>query len=230
LIPMYTGRRNEGLTLLEVLVAVSLLGIILAILYGAYISNVEAIERAREDGQVYQAARTALDLISRDLECALIHTPVRVENVRLGLIGRHQEIDGMAADGVDFTTVTHLTAEAGSLRGDLCEVGYSLEQDQESGDVVLYRRDDAIVDEEIAKGGRREELTGLARGLEITYEDSRGESHEEWNTLDATPSAELPSLIKIRLIMKDGLGREHIFVRSVHPELAERKKGEKKGS
>ena len=50
----------KGLTLLEVLVSIAILGILMGAIYGTYTSNVEAIQVAREKGSVYQISRIGL--------------------------------------------------------------------------------------------------------------------------------------------------------------------------
>jgi DNA-binding response OmpR family regulator len=41
---------------------------------------------------------------------------------------------------------------------------------------------------------------------------------------EGTPGSGLPVLIKVRLVLRDELQREHVFSTTIHPELAERKK------
>ena len=98
----------SGFTLLEVLVSVAILAIIMAAIYSAYVTNVEAIQIARENGQVHQTARIVLDLMTRDLESALAELRVTSETTRLGLIGKNQDRDGRRVDRIDFTTLTHM--------------------------------------------------------------------------------------------------------------------------
>ena len=47
----------KGLTLLEVLISISIIGIIMAVVYGAYMSNVDAIQTSRQEAEVTQKAR-----------------------------------------------------------------------------------------------------------------------------------------------------------------------------
>jgi hypothetical protein len=56
----------------------------------------------------------------------------------------------------------------------------------------------------------------------LTYQDSRGEESDKWNTLEGTPASGLPVLIKVRLVLRDELNREHVFSTTIRPELAEK--------
>ena len=53
----------RGFTLFEMLVAVFMMSILMAGLYGAYTSNVETIQVVRMQGELSQTARIILDLM-----------------------------------------------------------------------------------------------------------------------------------------------------------------------
>jgi len=214
----------EGFTLLEVLVSMVILVIIMAALYSAYTTNVEAIQIARQNGEVHQTARIVLDRITKDLQSALIQVSVPSEKIKLGLVGEDREINGRRADRMDFTTVTHLPLTEKGPASDLCEIGYLIEEDPEDKSLVLLRRDDPSVDEDFTKGGSLQEIARNVLEFNLTYQDSRGEESDKWSTLEGRPGSALPSLVKVRMVLKDELNREHVFSTTIHPELAERMK------
>ncbi len=214
----------EGFTLLEVLVSIAILVIIMGAVYSAYTTNVEAIQIARQNGEVHQTARIVLDRITKDLQSALIQVSVPSENIKLGLVGENREIDGRRADRIDFTTVTHLPLNEKGPASDLCEIGYQVDEDSEGKVLVLLRRDDSSVDEDFTQGGTLQEMARNVIEFKLTYQDSRGEESDQWNTLEGKPGSGLPVLIKVRLVLMDELQREHVFSTTIHPELAERKK------
>jgi len=212
----------KGFTLLEVLVSMVILVIIMAALYSAYTTNVEAIQIARQNGEVHQTARIVLDRMTKDLQSALMQVSNPSDKIKLGLVGEDREIDGRRADRMDFTTVTHLPLTEKGPASDLCEIGYLIEEDSEDKVLVLLRRDDPSVDEDFTKGGLLQEMARNVLEFNLTYQDSRGEESDRWNTLEGMPASGLPVLIKVRLVLKDELNREHVFSTTIHPELAER--------
>jgi len=212
----------KGFTLLEVLVSMAILVIIMAALYSAYTTNVEAIQIARQNGEVHQTARIVLDRMTKDLQSALMQVSIPSDKIKLGLVGEDHEIDGRRADRMDFTTVTHLPLTEKGPASDLCEIGYLVEEDSEDKVLVLLRRDDPSVDEDFTKGGSLQEMARNVLEFSLTYQDSRGEESDKWNTLEGMPASGLPVLIKVRLVLKDELNREHVFSTTIHPELAER--------
>jgi len=210
----------KGLTLLEILVSITILSIIMAALYASYTSNVEAIQLARQSGQISQTARIVLDRMSKDLESAFIGAHIPEKKSKLGMLGEDKEIEGKPADKLDFTTLTHLALGEKGLQADLCEVGYTVEEDRENGDLILYRRDHGIVDDDLTSGGESYEFATMLTGLDITFQDGQGEEFDNWDTLEGEKKDTLPSLIRITLTLKDELGKEYTFITSVHPELA----------
>jgi len=212
----------EGFTLLEVLVSMAILVIIMAALYSAYTTNVEAIQIARQNGEVHQSARIVLERMTKDLQSALIQVSVPSDKIKLGLVGEDKEINGRRADRIHFTTVSHLALTEKGPASDLCEIGYLVEEDPEDKGLVLLRRDDPSVDEDFTMGGSLQEMARNVLEFNVTYQNSRGEESDRWNTLEGRPASGLPVLIKVRLVLKDELHREHVFSATIHPELAER--------
>lgn len=212
----------KGFTLLEVLVSVAIMAIIMAAIYGAYTSNLETIRIARQNGLVNQTARIILDRMSRDLESAFMTAPAAPgseEKPRTGLLGRDQEIDGRPADRLDFTSLSHVPVGKTGLRTDLCEIGYHLEEDSEEEGLIIYRRDQAVPDQDITAGGQPLELSGMIRGLNVTFQDQEGEDFDTWDTFEGVHKDVLPSLVTVTLTVMDQQGGEHIFRTSVHPAL-----------
>jgi type II secretion system protein J len=224
------GKDLRGFTLLEVLVSVAILAIIMAALYSAYTTNVEAIQIARENGQVHQTARIALDRITKDLQSAVTEIRSPSGTNRLGFIGKDQERDGKRMDRIDFTTLTYMALSEQSPAADLCEVGYRVMEDPEQEEtLVLMRRQKILVSlpeedtspaEEFGEGGGEQEMARNLAGFRITYEDQGGEELDRWSTEETNSTSGLPVLVKVRLVIKDALEREHVFFTTIHPELA----------
>ena len=212
----------KGLTLLEVLIAMVVLSIILTVVYGAYTSNVEAVNIARAQSQVYQTARIALDRMARDFESSLIATPVTNAEVTPGMVGENLDMDGRPADRINFTSLSHLSLTSQSPKTDLCEIGFDLAEDEESETLFLRRREDPVPDTDIKEGGTLNELAWDVGGLDIVYVDKNNERFDEWNTFEGDRKGILPSLIIITLTLKDPEGRERTFEMNCRPELAEK--------
>jgi type II secretion system protein J len=216
----------RGFTLLEILISIAILVMLMIGIYGVYTSNLGAIHWAGQKSEVFQMARIALDRMTKDLESAFVASEISNEKTRLGMIGENQEIEGKPADRLDFTTLSHLVLDEREPGTDLCEVGYKLVEDPDEGGFVLYRRDDGSLDDNLREGGSSHELARRVTSLNITYRDVYGEEFDNWDTVAGKPGSDLPSLIFIRLTIKDLEGREELFTTGVHPALGKRQKEE----
>lgn len=212
--------QDSGLTLLEVLVSIFILGIVLVGVYGAYTSNVDAIQTARYVGEVNQTARVVLERMSRDLASSIVEGYVQGQGVSLGMVCRDRTVDGRDADEIHFTSLAHVEPGEAEGQTDLCEIGYRLEEAPDGKGFILFRRDDPTPDEDITEGGSSLELARAIGGLGITFEDADGQTYEEWNTIEEGKVRALPALVRMEILILDNAGGQHRFVTSVHPGLA----------
>ena len=216
----YILGRIRGLTLLEVLVSVAIVAVVMTAIYGAYASNVESIHIARQSSQVSQPARIIIDRISKDIESAYIGSHLPQEKPILGMVGEDLEIDGRPADKLDFNSLAHLPLGKSGFQTDLCEIGYYVEEELERDTLILYRRDNGIVDEDLFTGGEAFALATSLFGFEVSFQGDLGEESEEWDTFEGDQKGMLPSLVTIKLTLKDDQGRERVFMTSIRPGLA----------
>jgi hypothetical protein len=96
-----------------------------------------------------------------------------------------------------------------------------VEDEEDEQILVLMRRDDPSPDEDLTEGGSLQELTRDILEFRITY--AKGQEEDDDDELDGwglEGSGGLPVRIKVRLVLKDKLNREHVFATSIHPELA----------
>lgn len=217
----------KGFTLLEVLIALGITALLTAGIYTAYTSNLEAIEQVRDQEVVFQTGRVVLDRMARDLEAVLTDATsgVTVEGL-LGLVGVPGEAEGRTADRVDFTTFSHLAWQEGSPETDLCEVGYRLEPDEETGIVTLFRRQQIVPDGDLETGGQDIALSEDVTALEIRYRDEDGNALDAWDSRTEEQQGQLPRSLGVRLTIRGVSGREAIFSTRVHPALAPKESAE----
>lgn len=66
-----TRRGNGGFTLAELLVATTLITIVMGAVYTSMTNSLRAWQIAESDTTVYQNARTAMDVVTRELQCVV---------------------------------------------------------------------------------------------------------------------------------------------------------------
>lgn len=206
-------RNQRGFTLLEVMLALSILATILVILFSTYSAAVERAERIRERSQIYHEARVLLELMANDLRGAYVEAaqapqpgfqPAKVRTYTF--VGEDLEEARLPADKLIFYAFLPL------LRSDLpqpevCRVTYSLETmaDPAQGK-ILFRRVHCSLDPETTEQEYLFPLTELAQGLDFRYYDAKGNEQLAWDSRDAQGGRRLPALVKIMVLLADQQG------------------------
>lgn len=93
--------RNKGFTLLEILIAMLLLGILTTVLYSSYFTVVKARNRITEGAETRRELANTLDLIRREISSAVYS---RDDN-RLLFIVDDRDNFGKPASKLEFTTL-----------------------------------------------------------------------------------------------------------------------------
>ncbi len=204
---------QEGLTLLEVLVAVAILSIILGVIYSSFLGSSRTISRLEANEDVYQTAQPLLAMLTRELRGAYFD-PVHVT----GLIGTDGEADGTPADTLNFLTTSY-PRERNSRTEEMAEIGYFFDVDSLTGKKRLMKSVDATVDFDFQSGGKIFLLTDQVNGLDLSYFDK---SKQEWvNGWDTAKRRRLPDLIRVELSVLDGKDHPIVFKTEIQPMVVQ---------
>ncbi len=196
---------DRGFTLLEILVAMAILGVVLSLIYASFTKTIAQITESEAEADIYQMARISMERIREDLQCALPpnsaepspenrNTPGMVE-----FLGKNEELDGREADTLLFVSSKHLSVdESDSYEGPARIAFYVVKNDREQG-LTLYRADTPELETppEEKTGGLV--LCNQLFSVNLTYFDSEGTAHEEWNSADETYRGKLPVMVVIEL-------------------------------
>jgi general secretion pathway protein J len=106
------ARNNNGFTLLEVLIAVVLLGILSAALYGSYFGVIRARDRASSGMESRRELGATLDLIRREVASAMFKTNTNSANELhpLMFVVEDRDIFGAPASTLTLTTLAPPTS------------------------------------------------------------------------------------------------------------------------
>ncbi len=170
-------RPQAGFTLIEVLLAVSILAVITGIMWVSVSNMFQTRDFMQKRFQRYQTMRVSMDRMARELASAYVAGPEHggeplpgeeqdkndsgddssgthvlqqlQDPVQFGMIGRD--------DRLDFTAFAHIRTLAGEKTSEHAEIGYFTERHRDDkGDLVtaLMRREDTTLDDDITGGGR----------------------------------------------------------------------------
>jgi type II secretion system protein J len=220
-LPMWKGRwhNTQGFTLLEVLIAISIMATILVILFGTYSAAVDRATRTRELSQIYHEARVLLQLLANDLRPSYVKESTEqaqqaLQQVRVQpttFIGEDHTDSDKPVDKLTFSTVLPLQ-RPDMPDTEMCRVTYSLEAVNEPPQSrALFRRVNCSLDPLATDQDHLFLLTDLARGLDFKYYDEQGTEYPDWNSNEPHGGKRLPVRVKITLLLADQHGELRPF-------------------
>src|SRR6185295_4914578 len=150
-----SGNRRRGFTLLELIVAVTVLAFVTLLLYGAFSGMKHTRDGLTRVQDRYREGRTALARLVRDLQGAYIsqHLPINQQiTVLKTAFMAHR---GTPASRVDFNSFTNIRRDRNSHVSDQLELSYFAEDSIDTpGTYDLLRRSSQYPDLKADKGGR----------------------------------------------------------------------------
>ncbi|MGB5701570.1 MAG: type II secretion system protein GspJ [Polyangiales bacterium] len=197
---------KRGFTLLEVILAVTVLALIGTMVYGGFAQTALNKARVEEDVDHSRVVHMALERMVRELSMAFVSTHVnpsldlRVSNT--AFIGKDNGRD----DRIDFTSFSHRRLYRNARESDQNEISYFVAQHPDEPDMnVLARREQNRIDDDPRRGGKSQILVENVEEFNVEYFDPLlSEWVETWDSVNtlAQPNR-LPTQVRIRLSVKD---------------------------
>jgi general secretion pathway protein J len=197
-----TGYSPRGFTLLEVLVASSILSIVLAILHGVFSQTLTSKRVAEERTALSRTARIVLLRIGEDLQASF---PFTTENARF--VGETRRTSTFPQASVSFMSFANAQLTSVGREDDWSEITYDLIPDPLTPSVwQLIRRVRLSVDSaRSASAGEVVPLLASVQGLRFRFFDGRGWS-EEWGR-DQT-RGRIPQAVEVELLLATNENRK----------------------
>lgn len=167
---------DRGMTLIEVMVAISLLGIMAMLVYSSLVITLKSQQRAEILQERYHAARVFLQRIKRELSMSFVSLH-QAEDQRTRTL-----FDG-ESDRVTFNTSAYEPIRRNAHESDQLEVEYLLGRD-EDGERAIIRRAKLHIDDRAGKGGDEEIVIRGVADFELAYYDEDKEDwRDEWEVI-----------------------------------------------
>jgi general secretion pathway protein J len=198
--------RSDGYTLIELLVALALLGVVASALYGTFFSLARGRERVAERVAPMRDLRSTLDLLRRELAAARTSQA----NKRLHFVVEDRDSFGKPASVLDFTIVT--LPSAGDIpSSDVAAVRYEVEE--KGGKLRLKRQErDVYLEGATPVYEQMEDIEGFL------VECYNGNSWvKSWNT--PALNTDLPKGVRVTITVREQ-GTERNYSAIVVPRTA----------
>jgi len=211
----FTRQTYGGFTLLEILLAVTIIAAIVSMVYGSYIATIRSIEAYEATIAVSQNTRAALAQITRQIRCAYVPQSLYVVEGSQKAFGNSKlppKLDGVLSEEMAnyFSgnaeslngEVLHLVTTAGRLEEPqsiygLFEVAYRF--DRNKGALFLSQQRFLRTPDSMTRSGNWQQVISGVENLELAFFDG-----QKWlNKWDFKDRRRPPYAVKINIICQD---------------------------
>ncbi|QEM69900.1 prepilin-type N-terminal cleavage/methylation domain-containing protein [Geobacter sp. FeAm09] len=188
--------RNKGFTLLEVLIAVVLLGILTAALYGSYFTVLRARERSAEGMEARRELGNTLDLLRREIGSALYKSTDK----KLKFIVEDRDSFGRPASNLELTTLAPpSTLSTAQKESGTIDVQYRMVE-QENQRLLLTRKEQDVLLDTATTVPAYPQMERISSFLVECSSDGGTTWVKSWDT---TLNGKLPKLVRITVQVEE---------------------------
>ena len=194
-----SARSTSGFTLLEIIVALSVLVLIASLTFGTIAGALRARDLLEADDAVNQSARIAMSRLRRDLSLAYMTTNTSAVNTYMTLFVAHDQ----DPDRLWFASLSHQRLYRGAREGDQTEITLWTEEDPHNSDAfVLLRREAPRIDNAPERDGVIEPLAYNVKAFDLHFLDPTvNEWKAEWDTTGTDTPNRLPRAVQVTLTL-----------------------------
>jgi general secretion pathway protein J len=172
---------QSGFTLVEVLVAVALLGTIAAMVFGSLITTTQAVEAGRDHVSREQTVRKILRLMAEEIALSK-------RNLAYPWVGMNGTQEGQPADTLAFLAMGQSLSSATTKESETIRVVYTRERDR----LIRFVRRNLYTLTDTDETLEQMELADRVQAFNVRYYDDQNRIWlDEWPTASKLPKAVL---------------------------------------
>lgn len=214
-------RALAGMSLIEVMVAMAILGIMMTMMYSGFVQTANNKKRVEARLERNHEIRMGLERIARELSMAYVSTHRNSNPSLQPMITAMVLKDSGGNSRIDFTSFGHLRLYRDAHESDQNELGYFVTEDPEdSSQYILARREQRRIDDDPLEGGETQVLIGNIEEFRLEVLDPVSlEWGSQWDTTQAAMQLNrLPMQAKILITVPNlsGNGPPQTFGTRTH--------------
>ncbi len=199
-------RARNGFTLIEVLIAITILTVIMMVVYQAFTASTDGIRRAEAVDDINSTARVIFLKLMDDINNAYL------TGNNVIFVGDSKRDKELPQDSLNLTSLSNLMMVKDAKETDLHEIGYYLKEDydyqKQEKRLSLFRREKKTIGiEPVLEGGSAYELTDEIAGIRFSYFD--GTWKDKWDS--RINNNKLPKAVEVEVILFDADKKKRIF-------------------
>lgn len=204
------GLRQGGFTLLELMVALGISALLLALLYRTFTSTIQSTEHVDADTEMYRMAQIGLSIIGEELQ-SVYWSPDRANTFFSG-----------TEDSLRFTSLSRQRYGEGIRGPELAALHYYLEtpppEPDEDPQIMLMHEEEPNLLSLSSESTEKSELAENVKSFKLRYRTSR-----DWvDSWDTSETKKLPKGVEVQLTLKGKQDREYEFFTRIAIPVAAR--------
>ena len=213
-----------GFTLLEALIAMSILAVIMTFVYLSFFTAFKAKSYVEQRNEVYQVGNQIMFHLKRELSSAFLDvTPAGIIAPYTYFVGIKDKWNDDPMDKLFFTTMSHVDIPMGSgvAGSDYAAIGYDTQMNQDKNVVYLVHRETPFFTSEPLIQGTGFVLTRSVVSFALYYFDPNSKQWvDEWDTRLQGMNY-LPYAVLVQLVIKDKNGADVTFRQIIRLRMAQ---------
>jgi general secretion pathway protein J len=202
--PLPSNRPAAGFTLVEILLAFLILGMVVTTILASFNAVFSTTDTLNNTGRYYDMAKNCLNRMTLDLEALYVRQPPLYKKPEFDdppdlyrLVGSTQDLGGTSFANIRFTSSAHIPF-AKIKRDGIAEIVYYV-QAKNDDQMALKRADHLYPYPEFEEKGGDPVLCNNLKSLVFKYYDAEGSEFDEWNSDSDEYGYATPAAISIQL-------------------------------
>jgi general secretion pathway protein J len=194
--------RSGGFTLVEILIAIFILGLVMATVYASYSSILTTSHTMEEELDIYKMARAAMDRMIKDLSSLQTSSGPTGSSGSFDLRSEKKKLNNLEFHSLSFWSASHLAFGENQGEGRPAMIGYRVQENDDRKSYSLWRSDES--------GAKPDDIKNTQEGFiicknidtfRLTFYDANGAETDSWNSSSesAEQKGKAPAAVKIEL-------------------------------